>query len=42
MQRVIDTYQCEWKAALDDPKIRKRFRSFVNTLMTHVELESSW
>ena len=30
MQRVIDTYQCEWKAALEDPNTRRRFRSFVN------------
>jgi nitrite reductase (NADH) large subunit len=31
MQRVVDTYACEWKAAIDDPETRKRFRHFVNS-----------
>ncbi len=31
MQHLIDTYQCEWKAVVDDPEKRKRFRQFVNT-----------
>ena len=31
MQRVADTYQCEWKAAVTDPDTRKRFRSFINS-----------
>jgi nitrite reductase (NADH) large subunit len=31
MQRVVDTYACEWKAAVNDPAIRKRFRHFVNS-----------
>ncbi|MEJ5897909.1 nitrite reductase large subunit NirB [Aquabacterium sp. G14] len=31
MQHVVDTYQCEWKAAVTDPEVRKRFRSFVNS-----------
>ena len=30
MQYVVDTYQCEWKTAVTDPEVRKRFRSFVN------------
>ncbi|MFZ5521252.1 MAG: nitrite reductase large subunit NirB [Pseudomonadota bacterium] len=30
MQHVVDTYQCEWKTAVTDPEVRKRFRSFVN------------
>ncbi|MDI5889960.1 nitrite reductase large subunit NirB [Halomonas rhizosphaerae] len=30
MQSVIDTYQCEWANAIDDPEKLKRFRSFVN------------
>lgn len=30
MQQVVDTYQCEWKTALNDPQKRKRFRSYVN------------
>ena len=31
MALVIDTYQCEWKTAVENPEVRKRFRSFVNT-----------
>lgn len=31
MQHVVDTYQCEWKTAVTDPEVRKRFRSFVNS-----------
>ena len=31
MQAVVDTYQCEWKTAINDPETRKRFRSFVNS-----------
>ncbi|URI06938.1 nitrite reductase large subunit NirB [Aquincola tertiaricarbonis] len=30
MQHVVDTYQCEWKTAVNDPQVRQRFRSFVN------------
>jgi nitrite reductase (NADH) large subunit len=31
MQKLVDGYQCEWKAALADPEKRKLFRPFVNT-----------
>jgi nitrite reductase (NADH) large subunit len=31
MQRVVDTYADEWKNAVEDPAVRKRFRSFVNS-----------
>lgn len=31
MQHVVDTYQCEWKTAVEDPSSRKRFRRFVNS-----------
>ncbi|TFY97738.1 nitrite reductase large subunit NirB [Ramlibacter humi] len=31
MQHVVDTYACEWKAAVTNPETRKRFRQFVNT-----------
>lgn len=31
MQSLIDTYECEWKAVVDDPEKRKLFRQFVNT-----------
>lgn len=31
MQRVVDQYACEWKAAINDPETRKRFRPFINT-----------
>jgi len=31
MQRVIDTYECEWKKAIDDPKALRRFRHYINS-----------
>ena len=31
MARVIDSYQCEWRKAIDDPQTLKRFRHFVNS-----------
>jgi nitrite reductase (NADH) large subunit len=31
MQTVIGTYECEWKKAVEDPRIRQRFRHFVNS-----------
>jgi len=31
MQHVVDTYACEWKNAVEDPEVRKRFRTFVNS-----------
>jgi nitrite reductase (NADH) large subunit len=31
MSRVIETYQCEWKTAINDEKTLKRFRHFVNS-----------
>jgi len=31
MQRVIDSYECEWKKTIDDPKALRRFRHFINS-----------
>ena len=31
MQHVVDTYQCEWKTAIENEQSRKRFRQFVNS-----------
>ncbi len=31
MQRVVDTYACEWKEAINNPETRARFRHFVNS-----------
>jgi nitrite reductase (NADH) large subunit len=31
MQKLVDTYECEWKKAINDPQIMKRFRHFVNS-----------
>ncbi|HEX6239749.1 MAG TPA: (2Fe-2S)-binding protein, partial [Polyangiales bacterium] len=31
MQKLVDTYQCEWKTAVEDPSKRRRFRQFVNS-----------
>ncbi len=30
MQLLVDAYECEWKAAIENPEIRKRFNHFVN------------
>jgi nitrite reductase (NADH) large subunit len=32
MARVIDSYECEWKKAIDDPATLRRFRHFVNSM----------
>jgi len=31
MQAHVDSYQCEWKAVVDDPEKRRFFRQFANT-----------
>ncbi len=31
MTYLVETYQCEWKATLDDPEKLQRFRHFANT-----------
>jgi nitrite reductase (NADH) large subunit len=31
MQRVVASYECEWKKAIDDPVTLRRFRHFVNS-----------
>ncbi len=31
MQRVIDTYECEWKKTVNDPAALRRFRHFINS-----------
>ncbi len=31
MRHVVDTYECEWKKAINDPETLKRFRTFVNS-----------
>jgi nitrite reductase (NADH) large subunit len=31
MARVVNTYECEWKKAVNDPQTLKRFRHFVNS-----------
>jgi nitrite reductase (NADH) large subunit len=31
MARIIDTYECEWRKAIDEPATLKRFRHFVNS-----------
>jgi nitrite reductase (NADH) large subunit len=30
MQLLVDSYECEWQAAIKNPEIRKRFSHFVN------------
>jgi nitrite reductase (NADH) large subunit len=31
MQKLVEGYACEWKAAIEDPEVLKRFRHFVNS-----------
>ena len=31
MQRIVNTYQCEWKTTIEDENKLKRFRHFVNS-----------
>jgi len=31
MARVVESYACEWKTAVEDPNVLKRFRHFVNS-----------
>src|SRR5882724_585635 len=31
MQRVIDTYECEWKKTIGDPQALRRFRHYINS-----------
>ena len=31
MAHLVDTYQCEWKMAVETPEIRKRFSHYVNS-----------
>lgn len=31
MQNLVDSYTCEWKQAIEDPKMMKKFRHFVNS-----------
>jgi nitrite reductase (NADH) large subunit len=31
MAHVVDTYECEWKKAVEDPTTMRRFRHFVNS-----------
>lgn len=31
MQELVNRYECEWKQAIEDPEMMKRFKHFVNT-----------
>jgi nitrite reductase (NADH) large subunit len=39
MQRLVDTYECEWAAVVRDPAKQKWFRQFVNTDDTETGIE---
>ena len=38
MQHVVDSYQCEWKTALENEESLKRFRQFVNSDKTDTNI----
>jgi nitrite reductase (NADH) large subunit len=39
IQRLVDSYQCEWAAVVNDPEKRKRFQQFMNTEETEPCIE---
>jgi nitrite reductase (NADH) large subunit len=39
MQFFVDTYECEWKAVVNDPEKRRLFRQFANTDETEPTIE---
>lgn len=39
MQMLVDKYECEWKQAIEDPDMMKRFKHFVNSDDTDDNLE---
>ncbi len=39
IQHLVDTYQCEWKATVQDPQRRRWFRQFMNTDDTEPTIE---
>lgn len=39
MQRVVDTYRCEWRDVVEDPEKRKFFRQFVNSPDAEPDIE---
>ena len=39
MQRLVDSYECEWKKAINDPETLKRFRHFVNSAETDSQIQ---
>lgn len=39
MERVVESYEDEWAAALSNPEKLKRFRTFVNTEMSDPDLQ---
>src|SRR5690606_16118219 len=39
MQNIVDAYQCEWAAVVNDPEKRRLFRQFVNTDETEPTIE---
>ncbi len=39
MQRLVDSYACEWKQAINDPGTLKRFRHFINSAETDTNIQ---
>jgi nitrite reductase (NADH) large subunit len=31
MQKLVDTFECEWKQVIEKPRLMNRFRHFVNS-----------
>jgi nitrite reductase (NADH) large subunit len=39
MQHIVETYECEWKKAIEDHQSVKRFRQFVNSDMADTNIQ---
>lgn len=35
MSHIVDTYQDEWRTAVENPEVRKRFKTFINASAQH-------
>ncbi|MFY9152500.1 MAG: hypothetical protein WAO52_10815 [Prolixibacteraceae bacterium] len=31
LQKLVETYKCEWKEVVTNPELRKKYRHFVNS-----------
>ena len=39
MQKLVDTYKCEWNEVVDSPELREKFSHFVNDSESDPDIE---